>query len=314
MRNWSVVAVLCVAGCASGPGPDGGLRAVEGPAPALADVADPEPGVIATERIVVETEIGNAGLDALVRAIGRFVAPGSWGPAYGTAMYADGNAIVVRHSPAAREAVRAALRAMAGAEGRVATVTARVFDLEPEDVAALEAASAADGGLVDVYDAEALRRVTEGWMKREGARLVTAPKLTILAGQAGTITMADQVAYIRGYVHLTEGATTVWDAVVGTINPGLTLDVAVIPNGTGSEDMLLRFAVETRRLFDARDSMPVLKQGMRTTELPRVAGNRVAATVSLRAGQAIVAIAAEPPSSEGDSRLMAVVIEAVWEK
>lgn len=311
MKKWSVLAVLFVAGCAAGPGSDDGLMPAERPAPALAEVPEPAAGVIATERIVVETD---AGLDGLVRAIGQFVAPGTWGPEHGTAMYADGNAIVVRHSPEAREAVRAALRAMAGAEGRVATVTARLFTLDADDLATLASASAADGGVVDVYDAEALEAVIAGWKKRPSTTVVCAPKLTLLAGQAGSITIANQVAYIRGFERQTAGTDSVWDAVVGSVNSGFTMGVAVIPNGPGSQDMLLHFSIESQRLFDAAGEMPVLRQGTRTTELPRLSGCRIASTVPLHPGQAIVAIGAEPPSADGDGKLMAVVIEAQWEK
>ncbi|KAF0244665.1 MAG: hypothetical protein FD180_2332 [Planctomycetota bacterium] len=312
------VSLILVAGCASGPVSQATLSPADRPAPALAEVGVPKASEIATERIVVEAAaLRDGGVDEMVRTLSRFVAPGTWGPESGTALYADGDAIVVRHSAAAREAVRTALRAMTGAARRTLTVTARYFEMEPEMLVELEAAAAAEGGLADVYDGDALRAVVAGWLKQEGVNVLTAPKLTVFAGQLGTITIANQVAYIRGYEKQAAGSAVVWDPVIGTISSGIAFEFAAIPNGAGSADTLVRFSLDMSELYEAQDSFLVLRQGgalaSRNTELPRVLDTRIAATLSLRPGQAILAIGAEPPAAAGRSRLLIVVIEIEWQ-
>ena len=320
MLKWTVVlGAVLVAGCASTPAPHALLTPADRPAPALAEVANPVPSELATERIVVEAAaLGEGGVQGLVNALGRFVAPGTWGPEFGTALYGDGDAIVVRHSPAAREGVRTVLRAMTGAAGQLIKVTARHFDLDAELLVELESAAAAEGGVADVYDSEALRGVIAGWMKQEGVSLLTAPRLTLFAGQAGSITIASQLAYIKGYEKSVSGDSVVRNPVVGTLQVGSALDIAAIPNGPGSDDLLLRFTIRMSRLFDVKGPFIMIRHGSDSaapmTELPRVSESRIAATVTLRPGQSILAVAAEPPSEDCRRKLMAVVIEAEWAK
>ncbi|MEK7467349.1 MAG: hypothetical protein AAB074_08045 [Planctomycetota bacterium] len=320
MLKWTVVlGAVVIAGCSSAPAPHAVLTPADRPAPALAEVASPVASELATERIVVEAAtLGEGGVEGLVSALGRFVAPGTWGPEFGTALYGDGDAIVVRHSPAARDGVRTVLRAMSGSASRLIRVTTRHLDLDADLLVELESAAAAEGGVADVYDGELLRGVISGWMKQEGVSLLTAPRLTLFAGQAGSISIASQLAYIKGYEKADSGSAVAWNPVIGTLQVGSALDIAAIPNGPGSDDLLLRFELRMSRLFDVKGPFIAIRHGSDSaspmTELPRVSESRIAATVTLRPGQSILAVAAEPPSEDYRRKLLAVVIEAEWVK
>lgn len=314
MRVHFNAVLLAVCGCAAGPGAGPGLMPAERTTVAIEEVPGPEGGEISTERVAVDMDLAEQGLEGLVGTLGRLVAPGTWGPPHGTALYADGDAIVVRHSPAARKAVRSVLTALAGAENRVLTVRARALELSPGQFAAIGWTQSAEGGLADVYDRAELEHVVERWKKDGETQILSAPRLTILAGRPGTITISNQVAYVRGYERTTGDGATVWDPVVGTVSEGLALDVCALPNGFGSDTMLLRFSVDFDRLFDRRDEIPTVRQGTLVTELPRVSHSRLAATLAVRPGQAVLAVVAAPPTAGDEPRLLALFIEPEWDK
>lgn len=320
MRGFVIAAgLLLVGGCASAPLPQAVLSPAERPVPLLAETGEGVPKDLATERIVVDAKtFGDVGLESVAHALGRFVAPGTWGPEHGTALFADGDAIVVRHSPGIREQLRSAVRALEGAAGRMLTVNARYIEMPPEVLVELESAAAAEGGVADVYAGDELRAVVAGWMKNKTVHVLTAPRLTLFAAQPGSITVADQKAYISGYEKHAAGGAVTWDPVIGAVNAGLALDVAAIPNGPGSNDVLIRFSLEMTELFEEAGGFLVLRQGggvaTRHTELPRVSGSRLAATLALRPGQAILAVVPEPPVAGAEAKLLAVILEVEWVK
>ena len=109
------------------------------------------------------------------------------------------------------------------------------------------AAFAAD---VSAEDAERLARA-------EPADVLTAPRIMLAWGSRGTITVADQVAYVERFEVTGDGTALLADPVVGVASSGMLLDLTALPAPSGVQ---LTATAETADLQ--------LHEGGREVQLP----------------------------------------------
>ena len=109
------------------------------------------------------------------------------------------------------------------------------------------AAFAAD---VSAEDAERLARA-------EPADVLTAPRIMLAWGSRGTITVADQVAYVERFEVTGDGTALLADPVVGVASSGMLLDLTALPTPSGVQ---LTATAETADLQ--------LHEGGREVQLP----------------------------------------------
>ena len=129
-------------------------------------------------------------------------------------------------------------------ECRTLTVpTARVAEWAGHQHAAFAADVSAD-------DAERLARA-------EPVDVLTAPRIMLAWGSRGTITVADQVAYVERFEVTGDGTALLADPVVGVASSGMLLDLTALPTPSGVQ---LTATAETADLQ--------LHEGGREVQLP----------------------------------------------
>lgn len=115
-------------------------------------------------------------------------------------------------------------------EGPMVAIEARILKLSAEAALELTAdgpvpvpPSAARVGALNLSEAEARHLIQSA--KRLGFGLISSPRLSMFDGQRGTITIADQTAYVSGFEIKGVGTARVADPVIQQIASGWTLGV-----------------------------------------------------------------------------------------
>jgi hypothetical protein len=180
------------------------------------------------------------------------------------------------------------------------------FSLPADGLSLLENVPAVPGGLAGTFDREKLAVQTFVWRQRGPRQWLVAPDLALRHGQAGSVAVSSQAAYVSG---LREQApdSKVFDPVVGTATSGLFVKARAIANGPGSRDFLLELSLEMAALTN----LVSLRLGGGSVELPAQEVSRVRGTFALRPDQALLVVLRGPGEALG-LPLTAAVFRLDW--
>jgi hypothetical protein len=265
------------------------------------------PGDLSGERVTTRLKLlplaDGESEDALLRTFEALVAPGTWGPSHRTALYREGDELVVRHAKVVTERLAQVVETLAAHRDRQVRVSARFLTISADQASDLENLTPAAGALAGAFDRAALGRLIDGWIV-EGATALTAPRLTLLHGRRGEVLMANQFAYVAGYEP--RGG---WDPVVGVAQEGLAMSVATVVNGPRHEELVVALSVELSRLQEEPPRVMSLRFGDRVVELPGLASSKVEGRFVLRANEALLVLT-RGPVARGGGELLAIAVEA----
>jgi hypothetical protein len=310
-----LLAALALAGCASPEPASPPPPAAVGPAKraecALRPVA--ARGELETRRyrLTAAEVFDGAAPEAALEAIVSFVAPGTWGPEHGTALYWEGEDLVGRHGGEVLARVEEAIGILRERRGRKLQLTARFASLPDGDARPLECVAPASGGLADVFDSAALARVEAEWRKAP-VQILSAPRLTLFHGQSGSITVASEYAYISGFERHEGAGAVVHDPVISIAREGFTLEAVAISNGGRADESILSFRLEWNVVPRRDGRLPLVRFGNLAVELPWTARSAVSGILTLRDGQGAVLMLSTPDPETGRPSIMAVLLELQW--
>ncbi|MDA1194019.1 MAG: hypothetical protein O2894_02440 [Planctomycetota bacterium] len=173
------------------------------------------------------------------------------------------------------------------AGGTMVTIEARVIDVPLAAVSDLLGAHrpTADQTVRMLTEAEA-RALLAALPDRKGARVVTAPRITMHNRQTGNVSVQNQVSYVQDYDIERSGDLVAVDPIIGVLQEGVVLDLrpTVSADGTsvavsfqGTFAALVR-PIATKTLKLGEGIAPV------TIQLPELNVARVSATAHVPVG------------------------------
>ena len=140
------------------------------------------------------------------------------------------------------------------------------------------------------------------------AALISAPRLAVLPVQRGSMSIANEKAYVADYDIEEMAGVLIADPIIGTVRSGVMLDTLVVLTG---DDLVLTFSmhlsavrelVELHSVIGGEGSAPV------TIQMPDLVDTSLEFTGPIPAGHTLLLLALQREGEAADPRLMLVMV------
>lgn len=237
----------------------------------------------------------------VARVIRAMVAPDSWGADPRRALIVEGDELVVRHVPEVLDRVDRMIATLKAHRHTLVSFSVRSVPVAIDGEIGIDSLYPVSGGLAGVID-----RAQIPLLQSRGPMAPSAyPKITAFAGQACNAACRMSDLYVEGYLPVDQG----WAPKVAVLHHGITLRARGVPNGPGSDRLLIHISIERSELKELRN----LRLGAGIVQMPVVAESRVAGRFVVAPGQAVLIVlrpGGEPTGRPDIMKPEAVIVEA----
>jgi hypothetical protein len=236
----------------------------------------------------------------LVEILREFVAPGRW-PA--NSLSFDDGLLVARNSPAVLGALQSALQSLRENRDRLIRSRVRLMALRRDSLAGLENIPAASGGLVGVFERDALDGALRGTVLHPA---ITSPTLTTFNGQKGHVMILSQKSYVAGY----EAGEGPYDPQMAIATEGMILEIRAMANGSNRDEFLLRFDAQ----LASPSEIVEVRLGAGVVQMPAQGFARLSGRCALGAGQSLLLVTRNPDARQPELPILAMTVTLDWDE